>query len=306
MRYYDFIKIPGSKETFIPVEGDSGGMFECFQGVSAGGTSLFGEDGIGGLIEFELPDSFNEAMSLIDQAWDLFWEWILTVVQPDPEPPDDGTRSLSGGRGLPAVIIAQLPAITAKMTLVKTISGIIITLLATIKGPVSHILRFLAYMRKLNILYYIVEALLEEFFKKTDPPPMGEVIVDVDLQPVIDKLQEVKDTLDLAFLVEPEGQVWQSIFDRALLHDKSDEGYASILKDGLTFVDPKDGNRKGVLERGLLKVVTEQVGEIGAEVLVKSLLELLQVSVDDLGFVDATMNFGNFTCHVSGKAVEHS
>jgi hypothetical protein len=58
------------------------------------------------------------------------------------------------------------------------------------------------------------------------------------------------------------------------------------------------------LERGLLKSIT--IVEDGNTVIkTMSILELMKMSIDDLAFVDAVVDFGAFRCHIKGKMIEY-
>jgi hypothetical protein len=144
-----------------------------------------------------------------------------------------------------------------------------------------------------------------------------------DLSPLIAKLEEMRTMMKKALFVDGDSE-GQSLFERAFLFEDMTDPFASILKkavlyDGapggeqnvsilkqaLTFVDPQDLYRKGIFERAFLKEVEEMDGDQVVRV-VKSLLDLLQMNVQDLSYIDAKMILGNFAMHVMGKCVEHT
>jgi hypothetical protein len=54
----------------------------------------------------------------------------------------------------------------------------------------------------------------------------------------------------------------------------------------------------------MLKEITIMVGETPVLKTV-SLLELMKMSIDDLAFVDAVVDFGAFRVHIRGKMIEY-
>jgi hypothetical protein len=97
----------------------------------------------------------------------------------------------------------------------------------------------------------------------------------------------------------------KELLENAFLFDGGVEGAkASILKAGLLFTDVEDEKLKGALDRGFLKEVVVMVGD-NPVLKTLSLLELMKMSIDDLAFVDAIIDFGAFRCHIKGKMIEY-
>ena len=92
-----------------------------------------------------------------------------------------------------------------------------------------------------------------------------------------------------------------TILEKAVLFDDGNDAKQSILKAGMLFADI-DGKQKGVLERGLIVTVTTGDPPVEKKI---SILELMKMSLDDLAFVDAIIDFGAFRCHIRGKMIEY-
>ena len=92
-----------------------------------------------------------------------------------------------------------------------------------------------------------------------------------------------------------------TILEKAVLFDDGNDAKQSILKAGMLFADI-DGKQKGVLDRGLIVTVTTGDPPVEKKI---SILELMKMSLDDLAFVDAIIDFGAFRCHIRGKMIEY-
>jgi len=114
-------------------------------------------------------------------------------------------------------------------------------------------------------------------------------------------LKIVKRLLE-AHLEKPGIGELQTVIEKAFLFSDGVNGKdASILKAGLLFAD-LDGKQKGALDRGL--IIEALIGD--PPTLKKiSLLELLNMSVQDLALVDATIDFGAFRVTVKGKTIQY-
>lgn len=283
LKWYHLVKIQGYDGT-CPAEVDPG-LFEVFQGIGSGAKGEIDS----GWLSFDLPDGWDYIVEAIDFAWDTFWDWIIAN-----DTPDEGTRS---ARGLPAVVVAALPAVRAKLTLIKAVAAVLLPILPKIPGAVSKIVTLWLTVYKYTWMYQVVDKLLDLW-------QGDESSGTNDLTPILTKLEEMRVTMEDALMYDDGSK---SILQKAFLFDGADHGVnnASILKEGLLFQDPEDLYIKGVLERGLLKQVFEMDGDQQVRV-VKSLLELLQIPIQDLSYVDAKMILGNFAMHVMGKCVEHA
>jgi hypothetical protein len=139
----------------------------------------------------------------------------------------------------------------------------------------------------------VVKRILEAWIEKRVNPGVGELKA---------MLQDIRDALKKGLLYNDGAD---STLSKAFLFDGGIEGAnASVLKAGLLFTDVFDSKLKGALERGLLKSIT--IVEDGNTVIkTMSILELMKMSIDDLAFVDAIIDFGAFRAHIKGKMIEY-
>lgn len=76
-------------------------------------------------------------------------------------------------------------------------------------------------------------------------------------------------------------------------HKEHDPDTAEAMEKAFFFIDPADGQKKSILERGLLKHYPTEV------------LALLEVLDQDVALRDATIDFGNFRITVKGKTIQY-
>jgi len=139
----------------------------------------------------------------------------------------------------------------------------------------------------------VVKRLVEGWIEKKMNPGVGELK---------QMLQDIRDALKKGLLYNDGAD---ALLKQAFLFDDGLSGAnQSILKAGLLFTDVFDNKLKGALERGLLKNVTIVEGETTVTRTL-SILELMKMSIDDLAFVDAIIDFGAFRCHIRGKMIEY-
>jgi hypothetical protein len=285
MAWHDFIGISGLDTSLTdeeisslppPEEPDPDDLtvcpaqyYEVFTGMS------------GGLIEEDEEDDGETPETPEDISAQL-QSWLNAVEQwlPEEEAWLDAARLFSeepeGSRGdLPAPIPPQIPDLVDFVSLPALIAQF---------GPWGVVV---------FVGIRVAKRILEAWIEKKTNPGIGELK---------EMLQDIRDALKKGLLYN-DGD--DSTLSKAFLFGDGVEGAnAAILKAGLLFADT-DGEQKGALDRGLLKEVEEMDGDPTVRV-VKGLLELLQISVQDLSYTDAKIMLGNFAMSCMGKYVEHT
>jgi len=139
----------------------------------------------------------------------------------------------------------------------------------------------------------VVRRVLETWVEKRMNPGNTELIAE---------FQRIREILKAGLLYNVGSE---SILKKALLFDDGQYGAnQSIFKAGLLFKDVYDNHLKGALDRGLIKEIIVMEGETPVKKMI-STIELLKMSVDDLAFVDAVVDFGAFRVHIRGKMIEY-